>query len=384
MKTTMIRRLMAPTSDCWSRILVLLMLNMLTLSGVAKETAGERVPVEAVPPASDFALPPASDFVTGSIMLDVAQSENRLIAVGERGFIILSEDDGETWSQAKSPATDTLTRVIFVDSNHGWAVGHGGVVLHTSDGGVTWHQQLNGKQAAQIELDAALQAQESGRGESGERRVLLARRLVAEGDDKPFLAVHFFDKKSGIVLGAYGLAFATEDGGKTWDSIMDQLENPRGLHLYDLETVNGTHFIAGEQGLLLRANGRDEKFRMLDTPVTGTLFGLLPSSSRGVLAFGLKGRMYISEDNGNTWKSVSNDDDATITNGERISDGTLLLVDEAGRLLVSRDGGKHFDASPVPNPTYLTGLTRTKEGAVVLTSVRGVFRLPPDNQVVEN
>jgi photosystem II stability/assembly factor-like uncharacterized protein len=317
-------------------------------------------------------------------MLDVAQAEGRLVAVGERGFIIISDDDGHTWDQTESPVSDTLTRVQFVDADLGWAVGHGGVVLHTSDGGDTWRQQLDGEQAAQIELDAAVKAQDASPNELGQRRVALAERLVSEGADKPFLAVHFFDSKSGVILGAYGLAFATEDGGKTWDSIIDQLENPRGLHLYDFEIVGGTYFIAGEQGLLLRSDGQGRRFRMLDTPATGTLFGLLPASSRGVLAFGLKGRMFISEDKGDTWKSVSNDDDVTITDGERLSDGTLLLVDEAGRLLVSRDGGKHFDASPVPNPTYLTGLTRTKEGAVVLTSVRGVFRLPPDNQVVEN
>lgn len=374
MQITMNRHVIAQSPGCWLVRSLALCLSLIVFSGSAYGIQPEPLPE----PSS------GSDFATHSLMLDVAQAEDRLVAVGERGFIIVSDDGGETWDQAESPVTVTLTRVQFVGADLGWAVGHGGVVLHTSDGGDTWRQQLDGEQAAELELDAAVKAQDAAPSESGQRRVALAERLVAEGADKPFLTVHFFDGKSGVILGAYGLAFATEDGGETWDSIIDQLDNPRGLHLYDFETVSGTHFIAGEQGLLLRAKGQDKKFRMLDTPATGTLFGLVPTSSRGVLAFGLKGRMFISEDKGATWKSVSNDDDVTITDGERLSDGTLVLVDEAGRLLVSRDGGKHFDASPLPNPTYLTGLTRTKEGAVVLTSVRGVFRLPPDYQVVEN
>lgn len=377
MQITMIRLCVAQARGCWLVRMLLLGLNVLAFSGMAHGMENDKAPIADLPLASDFA--------TGSVMLDIAQAGNRLVAVGERGFILLSGDDGETWRQAKSPAaTDTLTRVAFVDSTHGWAVGHGGMVLHSSDGGATWRQQLNGEQAASIELDAALEAQDRVPGESSERRVALAERLVAEGADKPFLAVHFFDRQSGLVLGAYGLAFATEDGGKTWHSIIDQLENPRGLHLYDFETVGGAYFIAGERGLLLRSDGHDRRFRMLGTPATGTLFGLLPASSRGVLAFGLKGRIYLSEDKGETWKTVPNDEPVTITDGRRLPDGTLLLVDEGGRLLVSMDGGDHFEASSVPNPTYLTSLTRTNEGALVLTSVRGVRRLPSDNHVVEN
>jgi len=61
--------------------------------------------------------------------------------------VILSDDDGATWHQAKVPVSVTLTAVSFGTPAKGWAVGHSGIVLHTEDGGETWVKQLDGIQA---------------------------------------------------------------------------------------------------------------------------------------------------------------------------------------------------------------------------------------------
>lgn len=71
-------------------------------------------------------------------LVAAAQARQRLVAVGDHGVIVLS-DDGATWRQAHSvPVDGLLTALSFVDERQGWAVGHGGVVLHTEDGGETW------------------------------------------------------------------------------------------------------------------------------------------------------------------------------------------------------------------------------------------------------
>ncbi|MBI5444053.1 MAG: glycosyl hydrolase, partial [Deltaproteobacteria bacterium] len=90
-----------------------------------------------------------------SVQLAVARAGKRLVSVGERGTVLLSDDDGRTWRQAKVPVSLTLTCVCFASERSGWAAGHSGVVLRTSDGGETWVKQLDGRQAAQIELAAA-------------------------------------------------------------------------------------------------------------------------------------------------------------------------------------------------------------------------------------
>ncbi|MBW2369941.1 MAG: hypothetical protein JRH15_18880, partial [Deltaproteobacteria bacterium] len=38
-----------------------------------------------------------------SVLLDVTTAGERLVAVGERGIVVLSDDAGHTWRQAKVP-----------------------------------------------------------------------------------------------------------------------------------------------------------------------------------------------------------------------------------------------------------------------------------------
>ncbi|MCB2756433.1 hypothetical protein KQ893_15995, partial [Listeria monocytogenes] len=63
-------------------------------------------------------------------------------------------------------------------------------------------KQLDGIAAAQIELEAARRS--ANNSDESQRRISDAERLVAEGADKPFLAVLFYDIRNGMIFGAYG------------------------------------------------------------------------------------------------------------------------------------------------------------------------------------
>ncbi|WP_295719731.1 YCF48-related protein, partial [uncultured Halovibrio sp.] len=88
-----------------------------------------------------------TDLAAESLLLDVEYAGERLVAVGERGHIVYSDNGGESWTQAEVPVSTTLTGVDFPEGNteEGWAVGHSGVILHTSDGGETWNNQFDGR-----------------------------------------------------------------------------------------------------------------------------------------------------------------------------------------------------------------------------------------------
>ena len=62
-----------------------------------------------------------------SLLLAVARTETSIVAVGDRGHVLLSKDDGRTWAQRLVPTRAMLTGVSFPDALHGWAVGHDGV-----------------------------------------------------------------------------------------------------------------------------------------------------------------------------------------------------------------------------------------------------------------
>jgi photosystem II stability/assembly factor-like uncharacterized protein len=305
------------------------------------------------------------------VMLAISRAGERVAAVGEHGIILLSDDNGKTWTQASVPVSLTLTNVRFVDATNGWAVGHGGIVLHTIDGGKSWIKQLDGVQAAALVHEAAAAAAGTG-GDDGRRALAAADRLVADGPDKPFLDVYFADERHGLIVGAYGLAFATEDGGKRWRSISGRIPNPQGLHLYSIDVSGNELFIAGEQGSLFRATGGWESFTKITTPYTGTYFGSLVASNNEIVVFGLRGNIYRSGDAGQTWQKIDGGSAATLTAGLRLPDGTLLLVNQAGQILQSHDAGSSFRQLALRNASELAGITQAADGSLVLSGVRGL------------
>src|SRR5579862_192446 len=77
------------------------------------------------------------------LLLDAARVGSRVVAVGDRGYIVVSDDDGASWKRAVAPAVPLLTAVDFVDAKNGWAVGHDTTILATHDGGDTWTRQFS-------------------------------------------------------------------------------------------------------------------------------------------------------------------------------------------------------------------------------------------------
>ena len=138
----------------------------------------------------------------------LARAGKRVVAVGQRGHVLLSDDAGKSWQQADVPVSADLVAVHFPDAEAGWAVGHDGVVLHSTDGGRTWVRQLDGRSLGDV-LVAYYER-------SGDEKWLgEAKRFAAQGAENPFLDVWFHDARNGYVVGAFGLVLRTADGGET-------------------------------------------------------------------------------------------------------------------------------------------------------------------------
>ncbi|WP_437882943.1 WD40/YVTN/BNR-like repeat-containing protein [Pseudomonas sp. LRF_L74] len=315
-------------------------------------------------------LPAQADVrASGSQMFGLARAGERLVAVGERGLVLLSDDDGRNWRQAHQvPVSVALTDVTFANASDGWAVGHSGVILHSADGGERWTLQMDGRQAAQRMLELARERQVAG-------EVRAAEYLVQDGPDKPFLSVAFADSRRGYVVGAYGLAMMTTDAGQTWRSLLGGIPNPSGKHLYQVR-VNGQRLlIAGEQGALFRSLDGGASFTALDSPYEGTFFGALDLDHGVLLAYGLRGNAWRSEDEGRTWMPLKIGPQASLGVAQRLADGSLLLGNEGGRLLLGRASGKAFVELPQAGEGALTGIAENPDGSLVLAGTQGLQRL---------
>ena len=317
-----------------------------------------------------------------AVLMDIVRSGDRLVAVGEQGIVLLSDDSGRQWRQAKVPVSVALTRVVFPSPELGWAVGHSGVILHSDDHGDTWTRQLDGNQTAELERNGA-QAEDDG-SEQAKRRLHNADFLIKDGPDKPFLDVLFVDASHGWAVGAYGLIVATEDGGRTWRSLMGKTDNPKGLHFYRIAAQGEHLFIVGEQGLILRSDDQGQSFAQVATPYKGSLFGMSNGVPGTVLTYGLRGHAFRSDDAGVDWTPVSLDQNTTLTADARLRDGSVLLADETGRVLRSTDGARSFTPLKVSAQGYVAGLVEAADGALVIAGVRGVSRIETANLFVES
>lgn len=323
------------------------------------------------------AMPSAK--AAASVMLAIAQAGRRIVAAGERGIIVYSDDGGASWRQADVPVSVSIAGVRFVNEHDGWAVGHSGVVLHSRDGGQTWTKQLDGNRVAQLVLEA-VKAGRTAPGADAARAVSDAERLVAEGPSKPFLDVHFFDDRNGMIVGAFGLIFTTADGGATWQPALDRLQNPKGKHLYAIQTLGDECYLAGEQGAVFHSSDRCKTFTALKTPYEGTYFGAVAAGPHAVVVFGMRGNVYWSADAGASWRKSVIATPASLSAGLLLKDGSILLSDETGKLYRSIDGGKSFQVAPAGQSSPYTGALQAADGSLFLSGVRGVTRVAMNRQ----
>lgn len=318
-----------------------------------------------------------------AVLLDLARAGARLVAVGERGIVLLSDDNGSSWRQAEVPVSVTLTAVQFVNANTGWAVGHAGVVLASQDGGEHWTVQLDGNRAAQLELQAAKQQMSAAIDQdAAAARVQTAERFVSDGPDKPFLSLKFVDAKHGLIVGAYGLAFHTNDAGHTWQSLMGQIDNPMGSHLYAIAGQGEHWFVAGEQGYLARSDNGGQSFTPLESPYAGSFFALQVRDDGTLLAAGLKGNAFVSNDLGQSFQPAPMPMPVSFSDAIRTDDGQLLLVNQGGAMFrTSNQRGALLKPYGKPLGMPVSSVVQAADGSLVLAGFTGLTRVSPPTAI---
>ena len=265
---------------------------------------GAAAPREEVRPAAG---PLTATTMQRLLLADAVHLGGRIVAVGDHGYVVFSDDQGLTWKRARTPAAPLLTAVEFTDPRTGFAVGHDSVILATTDAGETW-----------------------------------TLRFSAPTEQRPLLDVAFISKTEGFAVGAYGAFYETHDAGKTW--------KPRKIieddkHLNAILVVGEARLlILGETGTILTSGDAGRTWELVPAPYKGSFFGGLVAADGSVIAFGLRGRIFRSTDAGRSWSAVQNPSSATLMGGAKLADGSLAIAGSAGTLLVSRDNGRSVTA----------------------------------------
>lgn len=252
-----------------------------------------------------------------SLLLDIVKvSDQRLLTVGQRGHILISEDQGQNWRQVEVPVDVNLTSVDFLDENHGVAVGFDQTVLLTEDAGETWiisHQEVSNFQPA-------------------------------------LFSVVYNSMDSITAVGSYGLYLETEDGGKSWenrqvDSLSDVYDG--FSHFYDIERLTAdTWYIAGEKyiaeaddygdefskGMIAVTQDAGKTWTKVNSPYEGSFFGITVKA-KDIYVYGLRGNLFHSTDGGANWTKVSLGVQAGLHDMLISASGNLVLVGTGGVMI---------------------------------------------------
>ena len=302
-----------------------------------------------------------------SLMLDIIKiNDKQLVAVGERGHILLS-NDAITWRQANVPVRTTLTAVYFVDESHGWAVGHDATILFSQDGGENW----------------------------------VIQQFLPE-KEKPLLDVTFKDSQQGIAIGAYGQLYRTNDGGQNWlfefhDEFLlpEDLEYLEELKQEDEEAYldeqssilahfNGifkdgrTLYMVGEVGLIAKSSDFAKKWLPFDEIYQGSFNDISRTHQGNLLVVGLRGNVFRSLKNGSPWRHIKTGTQALLNSIVLGDNGSIYVLGNNGVILKSDDDGISFSLNPQADGKSLISGVWFKNQLIIVSEV-GIKVIPQAN-----
>ena len=273
-------------------------------------------------------------------LMDVALAGNRVVAVGERGFTLVSDDSGKSWKAIATPVTRTLTGVAFKDAKVGVAVGHGASVVRTDDGGGTWtHVPL------------------------------------PEAEPESLLGVAYLGGDRFAAYGAFGMYFDSADAGKTWVR-RTVLSEDFQWHISQVVPVGTSLLMVAESGTLARSDDGGTTWTAVTSPYVGSYFGALVTPAGTVVAFGMRGNVWRSTDAGATWQKIELNTTASLNGGRVLADGRILLVGNSGLLVMSKDDGQTFEMHWAPGGRGFSAVAEAGN-QIILAGETGITPLDP-------
>lgn len=269
-------------------------------------------------------------------------NSGKAVIVGSRGRVLVKHGTyGNLWSPRESETGESLTCLSFVDERNGWAAGHGGVVIHTGDSGETWVVQRE-----------------------------------PSPEHQPLLDISFPSLNTGYACGAYDTIIKTCDGGKSWEKLTTGSDNIyNGLDFIDEKTG----FLVGEFGTILKTVNGGRSWRRLDIGnYKGTIMGITALSSRKILACGIKGKLIISNDGGETWSNIKSGVKEPLFRAA-YSGNEVLIVGRMGVMLHSSDGGNTFKAECEKEFTTFSGVSPCPGGGFICVGEMGRIYIRGDS-----
>ncbi|MFI5220204.1 MAG: YCF48-related protein [Bacteroidia bacterium] len=290
----------------------------------------------SVSSGTDFNLHAIRSFQTGKL-LACGGKENK-------GIILTSGDEGNTWSLLSDTFDQVIYDVYFFDELFGFAAGGTPDVFKTIDGGRSWEKLYLPFPATGFPLAYRVPLRQiffvndstgficgGGRFEAGIifKTTNSGQNWTLNVFDLELRSIYFLNETTGFTCG-FGAILKTTDSGISWDFIAVPNEFYTSMHY-----SNGELFVSGYNGGILNSKdgGTTWNFLNKSNNVTSSRshFNCLASIANSkLIACGADGIASISTDNGITW------DEGEAFNGSTIK--SIFLTNENSGIAAGTDG----------------------------------------------
>jgi hypothetical protein len=216
-------------------------------------------------------------------------------------------------SRKEKVSTDDLNAVYFTDPSHGWVVGSTGAILLTRNEGRSWTRQTSGTTADLMAIDCIDRKRCWAVGDKG--TIVYTKdgktwKQANAGTSVTLNAVDFLDALNGLVVGDKAVLLRTRDGGISWtqEEITGGEEtcNGRtfasdGSHLYSVKYFSAERIWAVGLYGVAKYTGESRKWAGMCTK-SDPFIGIVTQDGVNLFAVGSDSHNQFSTDSGRTWK----------------------------------------------------------------------------------
>lgn len=312
----------------------------------------------------------------------VIPSTSTIIAVGTKGVITRSVDQGTSWELIRLDSTQILRSVHFPSSSVGYACGDGSVVLKTTNAGTSWtavsppatpgnfvqlqfisentgflldkvnhilHKTTNGGTSWETYLDESsygtfnsfqmIDGDDGWIGTSEGTVIRITGGIFSYQRAMwglPVELIRFFDINNGVAI-RNGQVKYTTNGGVAWDTVIGSIDfSPYHVNY---STSNNITVVGSGEGIAISTNGG----QTWSSPVTDALqvlYAVTFTNSTHGLINGDSGAQYRTTDGGASWtKTSSIASEVQLNTVAFTGELTGFAAGGSGRLLRTTDGG---------------------------------------------
>ncbi len=276
---------------------------------------------------------------THGVLLSVARAGDRLVAAGDRGTILLSDDQGASWHSVASGTDELLTSSVFISPTEGWLVGQDSTILHTTDAGLHWASQSS-----------------------------------APGTDQALFSVASLAPGHLVATGSYALMLETVNAS-TWTPV--KLPNlDEDYHLNCVMAHGADVVITGEAGHAFLRHGTT--WTPIPVPYDGSQFGCLTTHDGTMYSFGLRGSLFASPPGATVaWKRIETGEQRSIFGGTILANGFMALVGSNGLMMLFDPQTEKLRTLPPVTGATLSAVAETSGGKWVVVGEDGVHTVDP-------